>query len=101
MAAQDEHKNNLFDADKIRSFGVRDLKRDEKKRVEKNKRKMQRQQNMFESLQMQNSAFLKNQELQPSVGNESERYQRLQREVYGILNQDNKQQQNLLGTPSM
>lgn len=46
---------------------------------------------MFESLQVQNSTFLKNQE-QPPTGNESDRYQRLQREVYGILNQDNRQQ---------
>lgn len=42
VAPQDEQKNNLFDADKIRSLGIRNLKREEKKREEKNKRKSQR-----------------------------------------------------------
>lgn len=53
---------------------------------------------MFESVQVQNGAFLKNLEMQPA---NSDRYQKLEKEVYGILQQDSKQHSSIAGTPAV
>ena len=75
VTAQDEQKNShLFDADKIRSLGIKNLHTS--KREEKSKRKLQRKQSMFDSVQLQNSSILKNLEMQPQA-TESDRYQKL------------------------
>ena len=59
--ASNEQKSNLFDADKIRHLGIKNLHTS--KREEKTKRKLMRKQNMFDSVQLQNSGLLKNLEM--------------------------------------